>query len=318
MSLCYSDRWNQRTIPEIHFKELVPAVIPLLDPRNNKDLLDHIATILCRMQKLNLSSDVADVASRIEDDARSSDRKLLVEIYLPFLQCITPRLEANHFLNVAPFQTMFRGILNLLFDACADLAPQFPTGEWVRLKYGCGRCRACNDMDEFLTSPTSMFFEFSGATPIRDHLERCLKSARSTKLLHITTERSSVPWMLVVRKTEPLYEQKRTEWEEARNTGRAAIAKMPSDHLQVLLGDEFERLVTLSPKSQVINLVEDDKKDKALTIKTESGVNASPDLKRKQPHSDTGQDGEKSDIHTKLKRGRSNSPSLILHQIPEY
>ncbi|KUJ14086.1 uncharacterized protein LY89DRAFT_152721 [Mollisia scopiformis] len=307
-------------LPEPVFKELLPVMAKHLDPIN-KQHHSAIAAISCRMHRFGLTLELVDINAKITQTAKSSDRQELMDVYVPFLQRLVAYLRGWKLLHAVPFQTMFRSILKYLVDACAKLAPRSPPGTWERMKYSCG-CRKCQVLDEFLVSPTITFFTYSRSTPGREHLEKRLKQAKLTQFLEVNTERNSVPWALVVRKTDPMYEKQRIEWEVARNRAKAAIAAMCLENLRVLLGDEFESIMTLKATTQVINLVKEEEEAGVLAIKTESGMNATAELKRKQPHPDALQNGSAqfSENHFESKRvcSNSSSPPPLLYQIPEY
>jgi hypothetical protein len=249
---------ERKDVPEHVFKALLPLTTKHLRLQSSHlpTSVQHsqqLAKVLTHCSKLSLWAEVESFATTFSDEVSTANAVTLQSLQIPFLTFLARTLEAHNSTLASPIiQTLYRNTLSSFISKSA-LPPEPKTpSNWAALAAcGCG-CAPCRDMDAFLIDHRQTLRGLQKRVTERRHLEEQLQNYVRTKLIRASMDkrgRTREPYFLKLEKLTTRHDDAVRAWQWNRFKITRLISDIGTPTLKILLGDDFQTLMSLRPIS---------------------------------------------------------------------
>lgn len=205
----------QPYVPVIDSETLADLTLILYQDDHSTELIsfiDHICTTTARI------------------DARAFDALLL-----PYLSSLA--INSNAPITEAPLHTLYRTIITNYQTRIIGPQPERTYTTWTRPRVRC-TCNDCTPLNTFLSNPHKQTTEIAVGNKRRAHLHQMLGGA-GIDCTH-ETRRGGNPQVLVVTKTERVYERRMDAWEKRMDEFEGWLDELGKViNLEELLGEVY-------------------------------------------------------------------------------
>ncbi|OTA69482.1 hypothetical protein K449DRAFT_384422 [Hypoxylon sp. EC38] len=200
-------------------------------------MLKFVSTLI----SLELEKHLELLAEKLHSEAEKINGEAFNALWIPLFQTLLPMLAqqkinllAGHWIRM--FQTLLKAYLkNYVKDK-----PLKTNMSRERVSCSCADCKM--DLNPFLTS-SNRIGRFRMGEKRRRHLETKLYQAHIDCTAH--TERSGIPYTLVVTKTTKLYEAALDTWWWRRNLAEDQLETFDQDLLRSVLDNQFDEIMSM-------------------------------------------------------------------------
>jgi hypothetical protein len=250
---------ERKDIPEHVFKALLPLSTKHLRLQSSHlpTSVQHsqqLAKVISHRSKLNLWADVESFATRFSAEVSTANAVTLESLHLPFLAFLARALETHNSSLTSPItQTLYRNTLSSFISKSAlPTEPKTPFSWAALAARGCGWA-PYRDMDAFLIDHRQTLRGLQKRVTERRHLEERLQSYIRTRLIRASMDkrgRAREPYFLRLEKLTTRHDEAILAWKRNRDQITRLISDIGTPALRILLGEDFETIMSLRPISQ--------------------------------------------------------------------
>lgn len=187
---------------------------------------------------------------RVRSDTRSNGTLSQIKsLVLPMLQALIPLLQSRklHFDSYeGAFQRLFQDCLMRFVEVSAGTEPPLTSSDWSRPSVSCDNypspCRDCQQLNRFLADPQQKIERFKMAENRRKHLSRLC----GPQQLDMNTDRTNVPYTLVVTKNNKILRTAHDIWRQKVERVKTELNEFDQVALRELLADKADMITSLS------------------------------------------------------------------------
>ncbi|OTA97951.1 hypothetical protein M434DRAFT_26350 [Hypoxylon sp. CO27-5] len=202
---------------------------------------DSMLKFVSTLVALKLETHLELLAAKLHSEAEQINEQAFKELWIPLFQTLLPilaqqkiNLLAGHWIQM--FQTLLKAYLkNYVRDK-----PLKTNMSREKVSCYCADCKM--DLNPFLAS-SNRIGRFRMGEKRRRHLETKLYQAHIDCTAH--TERSGIPYTLVVTKTTRLYDAALDTWWWRRNLAEDQLETFDQDLLRSVLDNQFDEIMSM-------------------------------------------------------------------------
>lgn len=198
-----------------------------IDPEH----LAHLLHQLSRRQAWDFHSALLD---RIALGIDTVPTPAFSTLFIPLLAKLADHFKSDPE-HMSRYETFFQRIVRTFQTRCVQLKPT--TGTWACDPEGCGRCKDCQKLDDFLRDPRRPVELFPVSKNRRMHLHQLLEDTGHSH----ETNRNTKPETLVVKKKISTSQRVSQQWEARVTESEKLLRDMDQTVLQKLLGSNMQR-----------------------------------------------------------------------------